>query len=214
MTDTPIRLIGQKQSINTHKAALMLAMTDMSFVFEVLNLLGAAHKTPEYEAINPWGRVPTLIDGDRVLHQTGPMLRYLARKTGMYGSDDEFENYEIENWFGFATDYFSAGLARLRYINRFMDGEPVPIKDHYRPNMLRGMDLLDRHLQANDWLVGGRPTIAEFCVHPFVYVWPDAEIDIADWPAAGAWLERFQALRGWREPEAMLLEMSGESDLL
>ncbi|MBO6783105.1 MAG: glutathione S-transferase family protein [Alphaproteobacteria bacterium] len=209
MTDTPIRLLGQEQSINTHKAVLMLTMTDTPFEFEVVDLLSGGHKTPEYETLNPWGRVPTMIDGEHVLFQTVPMLKYLARKTGQFGTEDEFEGYGIGNWFGFSTDYFSAGLARLRFINRFMGGEPVAIKDHYRPNMLRGLDLLNRHLESNDWLVGGRPTIAEFAVHPFVYVWPDAEVDIADWPAIGPWLERFQALPGWTEPEALLRGLTG-----
>lgn len=203
------RLIGQKQSLNTHKAALMLVMTGTDFVFEPIDVLNGAHKSADYEALNPFGRVPTLIAGDLVLRQTTTILRHLAQQTGQYGWTDDLESYDIENWFGFASDYLSAGLARLRFINRFLNGEPAAIKDHYRPNMLRGLDLLDRHLRDHEWLACGRPTIAEFVVHPMVYVWPDAEVDIADWPAIGPWLDRFQALPGWREPEAMLLEMMG-----
>lgn len=208
MNDNLPRLIGQKQSLNTHKAALMLVMTETPFAFESLDVLNGEHKSPAYEAINPFGRVPTLIDGEQVLLQTTTILRHLAARTGQYGWTDTAESHAIENWFGFASDYFSAGLARLRFINRFLDGEPAAIKDHYRPNMHRGLDLLDRHLQAHDWLACGRPTIAEFAVHPMVFVWPDAEVDIADWPAITTWLDRFQALPGWREPEAMLLEMT------
>jgi glutathione S-transferase len=208
MNENLPRLIGQKQSLNTHKAALMLVMTDTPFVFETIDVLNGEHKTAAYEAVNPFGRVPTLIDGDQVLFQTTTILRHLASRTGQYGWTDTGESYVIENWFGFASDYFSAGLARLRFINRFLSGEPVAIKDHYRPNMLRGLDLLDRHLQHHDWLACGRPTIAEFVVHPMVYVWPDAEVDIADWPAIRPWLDRFEALPGWREAEAMLLEMT------
>lgn len=207
MSDSKIRLIGQSQSINTHKIALMLTMTNTPFAFEVIDLLDGSHKSPDYEAQNPFGRAPTLFDGEITLYQTTTMLRYLVAKTGQFGWDGEFEGYAVENWFGFSSDYFSAGLARLRFINRFLGGEPAAIKDHYRPNMLRGLDLLDRHLREHDWLALGKPTIAEFVVHPMVYVWPDAEVDIADWPAIGPWLERFQALPGWREPEAMLLEM-------
>lgn len=206
MAGTP-KLIGQSQSINTHKVALMMTMTGVDFTFEVIDLLTGNHKNPDYEALNPFGRAPTLIDGDLVLYQTTPMLRHLTKRTGQYGMTGEAEHYAVENWFGFTSDYFSAGLARLRFINRFLGGKPVAIKDHYRPNMLRGLDLLDRHLRDHDWLALERPTIAEFVVHPMVYVWPDAEVDIADWPAVAAWLERFQALPGWREPEAMLLEM-------
>lgn len=205
----PPRLIGQKQSLNTHKAALMLVMTGTDFDFELIDVLNGDHKSADYEALNPFGRVPALVQGDLILRQTTTILRHLAKQTGQYGWTNDRESYEIENWFGFASDYLSAGLARLRFINRFLNGEPVAIKDHYRPNMLRGLDLLDRYLRDHDWLACGRPTIAEFAVHPMVFVWPDAEVEISDWPEIGPWLDRFQALPGWREPEAMLLEMMG-----
>jgi len=206
---TPITLIGQEQSINTHKLALMLEMTGTPYTYEVINLRGGAHKSPDYEARNPFGRVPTLIQGDLTLYQTQPALTYLARRTGQFGYGGEAEDYEVANWYGFAYDYLSFGLARVRYINRFQGGEPAHLKDFFRPNMLRGLDLMERWLSEHDWLACGRPTVAEFVCHPFLLVWRDAEFDIADYPATAAWLERFQALPGWQEPEAMLLEKGG-----
>jgi len=206
---TPIELIGQKQSITTHKVALMLAMTETPFTFRIIDLLSGAQKSAEYETLNPFGRVPTLIQGDLVLRQSPVMLRYLARRTGQFGYADETEEYAVENWFGFSYDYFSFGLARVRYINRFMGGEPQHLKDFFRPNMLRGMDLIERHLADHAWLALERPTLAEFVCHPMVSVWRDAELDIADYPATAAWLERFQALPGWHEPEAMLADRGG-----
>lgn len=204
---TPIEIIGQKQSLTTHKVALMLVMTETPFSFRSIDVLGGDHKTDDYEALNPFGRIPTFLQGDLVLRQSAVILRYLARRTGKFGYDSESEEYEIENWFGFAYDYFSFGLARIRFINRFMGGEPQHLKDFFRPNTLRGMDLIERHLADHQWLALGRPTLAEFVCHPMVSVWRDAELDIADYPATAAWLERFQALPGWTEPEAMLAEM-------
>ncbi len=206
---TPIEIVGQKQSITTHKVALMLAMTETPFSFRVIDLLAGAQKSADYEELNPFGRVPTFIQGDLVLRQSAVILRYLARRTGQYGYDGEAEEYEVENWFGFAYDYFSFGLARVRYINRFMGGEPQHLKDFFRPNTLRGLELIERHLAGHEWLALGRPSLAEFVCHPLVSVWRDAELDIADYPATAAWLERFQALPGWTEPEAMLAGMSG-----
>lgn len=206
---TPIEVVGQKQSINTHKVVLMLLMTETPFAYRAIDVLGGDHKNDTYEALNPFGRIPTFLQGDLVLHQTAPILRYLARCTGQFGYDGEAEEYAVENWFGFAYDYFSFGLARMRYLNRFMGGEPQHLKDFFQPNMLRGLDLFERHLSQNDWLALDRPTLAEFVCHPFVAVWPDAEIDIANYPATAAWLDRFQALPGWTEPEALLMEKGG-----
>ena len=116
---TPIELWGQEQSINTHKTALMLRMCEVPFTFHAVNIQKGDHKAPEYEARNPFGRVPTFRQGDLVLCQTINQLDYLARRTGRFGAATIMERYEIENWANFATDYFSVGLARLRFINRF-----------------------------------------------------------------------------------------------
>jgi glutathione S-transferase len=209
----PIELWGQEQSINTHKTALMMKMTGTPFAFHSVNIGKGDHKTPEYEARNPFGRVPTFRQGDLMLCQTINQLDYLARRTGRFGATKIMERYEIENWANFATDYFSVGLARLRFINRFgappgLDG--AMLKDFFRPNMLRGLGALERHLGASgDWIAFGRPSLAEFIVHPFVTVWRDAEFDIADYPATAAWHDRFAALDGYAEPERWLRSITG-----
>lgn len=38
------------------------------------------HKSPEYKALNPSGRIPTLVDGDLVLFETGAICLHLADK--------------------------------------------------------------------------------------------------------------------------------------
>lgn len=45
---------------------------------ELLDLDAQDHKTPEYLAINPMGRVPTLIHGDRVITETAAICAYVA----------------------------------------------------------------------------------------------------------------------------------------
>lgn len=211
----PIELWGQEQSINTHKTALMLRMTETPFAFHAVNIQAGDHRTPQYETRNPFGRVPTFQQGDLVLCQTATQLDYLARRTGRFGATTIMEQYELANWAHFATDYFSVGLARLRFINRF--GAPPGLdanvlKEFFRPNMRRGMAALERHLNndgGRDWIAFGRPSLAEFTLHPFVAVWRDAELDIAGYPACAAWLARFAGLPGYAEPEGWLRALTG-----
>ena len=39
-------------------------------------------RTPEYLALNPNGKVPTLVDGDTDVWESNTILRYLANKRG------------------------------------------------------------------------------------------------------------------------------------
>ena len=45
---------------------------------KILDLDAEEHKTPEYLAINPMGKVPALIHGDRVVTETAAINVYLA----------------------------------------------------------------------------------------------------------------------------------------
>ena len=65
--------------------------------------------TPDYLAMNPNGRVPTLVDGDSPpLWETGAILRYLANS---YAPDDF--------WPAEAT---ARGRRSLEYIRRYREG--------------------------------------------------------------------------------------------
>ena len=45
-----------------------------------VNLLAKEHKRPEYVALNPNGQVPTLVDGDLTVWESGTIIRYLGHK--------------------------------------------------------------------------------------------------------------------------------------
>jgi glutathione S-transferase len=47
---------------------------------KVVDLMQGEQKTESYLAINPYGKVPALVDGDFKLSEGNAMLRYLARR--------------------------------------------------------------------------------------------------------------------------------------
>jgi len=56
----------------------MLEEVGAPYELKLLSLEAREHKTPEYLAINPMGRVPTLVHGDIVVTETGAINAYLA----------------------------------------------------------------------------------------------------------------------------------------
>ena len=64
--------------------------------------------------------------------------------------------------------------------------------------------ILEQHLSARDWLVGERPTYADFrvgCVLPFADV---AGLPVRDFPRVDAWRARLTEIPAWRDPFAGL----------
>lgn len=81
---------------------------------------GDAMKSPDYLAINPMGKVPTLVHGDAVVTETGAICAYLAdafSEVGLAPRDSERAAYH--RWM-----YFAAGPVEAATSNRSLGVEP------------------------------------------------------------------------------------------
>ncbi len=79
-----IKLYGHELSGNSYKVRLFLELLNLNYAWVRVDLMKGEHKFPEYLAINPFGQVPTLTDGNETLTDAQAILVYLARK---YGGD-------------------------------------------------------------------------------------------------------------------------------
>ena len=57
--------------------------------------------------------------------------------------------------------------------------------------------LLDDHLAAQPFLVGGAYTIADIATYAYTHVAPEAGLDLAPYPALRAWLGRVEEQPGY-----------------
>lgn len=109
---------------------------------------------PEFLAINPHGKVPTLLVDGRVLTEVAGCLFYLARafpKAKLLPADDPEAEAQAVSWMSFIASAIhparTAGMDRAREIWR----------------------IADKRLGANDWAAGGRYSIAD--IHLFRLYW-------------------------------------------
>src|SRR5260370_2818697 len=77
-----LTLYGIWLSGPTYKAGLAMSLMGQSFAYKHVDLRAGAHKQADYLAINRFGQVPALVDGDLKLCQSGSILLYLADKFG------------------------------------------------------------------------------------------------------------------------------------
>lgn len=79
-----IKLYGHEVSGNSYKVRLLLSLLNLKYEWIKVDLLNGEHKSPEFLALNPFGQVPLLVDGDTILADAQSILVYLARQ---YGGD-------------------------------------------------------------------------------------------------------------------------------
>ncbi|MBM3560980.1 MAG: glutathione S-transferase family protein [Alphaproteobacteria bacterium] len=201
--NAPITLWGNPVSGNSYKVALMLALTGLPYTYRNVDLAGGGNLKAEFLAVNPQGKVPVLQYGSLAIRQSTESLLYLAQISGRFGAKTLEEQVRTGEWFGFQTDFGAFGIARLRFIRKFTAGDDK-LYEYFKPTALRGLGIIDAHLKANDWLVGGRPTVADINAYPTQSVLEDTGLDIGQWPSVLAWRQRVRALPGFAEAAALM----------
>src|SRR6266849_1425305 len=111
-------LYGHQLSGPTYKVALMLALSGEPFSYHHVDLRAGAHKQPDYLAKNRFGQVPSLVDGDLKLCQSGSILLYLADKFGKMGGKTAEEKARVREWLFWEFDRLAPNVYRPRAIKR------------------------------------------------------------------------------------------------
>jgi glutathione S-transferase len=73
---------GRANSVNVQKVLWCLAELDLAYKRIDAGMAFGKNREPEYLAMNPNGRVPTLVDGDFVLWESNSIMRYLSLAYG------------------------------------------------------------------------------------------------------------------------------------
>ena len=196
-------LYGDPLSGNAYKTALMLSLTQNPYEFRLIRLVEGDNLSAEFLKLNPLGKVPVLAHGDLLLRQSYATLRYLVDYTAQFGPNSWAEKARIGDWMGFSVDFFSYGVAPLRFERRVGRGDQTVFK-YFQVTAERGLNIIENHLADNLWLACDRPTIAEVAVYPGASFLPEAGYDFADFPNLRAWMDRFEALPGFGNMQELL----------
>lgn len=175
----------------------------LEYVF--LDLGKGEHKTSDYLAINPNGKVPTLTDGSRTLWEADAILCELALRAGSDLWPCDQRQIDIVRWFSWAMQHFTlhAGALYFECIikARFGIGDPDSLAiETARGEFRRYAAVLDDHLRGRRWLVGETLTVADFAVAVTLPYADRARIPLDEFPEVRRWHERLCEFEAWRDP--------------
>ena len=77
-----LKIWGRANSVNVQKVLWCLAELDLAYERIDAGMAFGKNNEPSYLAMNPNGRVPTLVEGDFVLWESNSVMRYLAMAYG------------------------------------------------------------------------------------------------------------------------------------
>jgi glutathione S-transferase len=163
--------------------------------------------TPEYVALNPNKKMPTLEDGGVVLWESNAILFYMAAKhpnSGLWPSDLRCQA-DVLRWLAWESAHWDAesiGMVAYEKGSKAVLGLGAPDPAFIargEQNFIRFAAVLNDSLKSKTWLIGERLTIADFSVGGLV---PSAErmgLPVRDFLEIVRWYKGLAALPAWRE---------------
>jgi glutathione S-transferase len=172
-----------------------------------MDLMGGELARPDYEAINPNKKVPTLVDGDLVLWESSAIMAHLCIRAGsdMWPAANPAEQVEVLRWLSWGDGHWSPAVSPyyFEYVVKptFAIGPPdAQALADKAGAVKRYAKVLDAHLDGRAYLACGRLTIADFQLASMAAYWREAHMPLEDFPHVVAWLDRLMELPAWAHP--------------
>lgn len=201
-------LHGFAQSGNTFKVAFMLRALGQPYTARFVDFMNGVTRSGDWRsATNEMGEVPVLDDGQRRLTQSGVILTHLAARHGRFGGEGEDERLEVLRWLLFDNHKFTSYFASYRFMKAFGPTPPDPaVMAWLRGRIDNAFGIVEKHLSAQPYMVGARPTIADFSLSGYLF-YPVEESGYeveGRYPAIAAWRDRLCTTPGWASPYEVL----------
>ena len=153
---------------NGRKVSIMLEETKIKYKVTSINLGKEEQFKPEFLKINPYGKIPAIIDHEKdlVLIESGAILIYLARKSNQFlPKENEIRIFE---WLMFQTSNVGPMLGQHHHFHHFNSGKSKYAEDRFFKNSIRVYEVLDKILSKNNYLAGEDYSIADISTFPWI----------------------------------------------
>lgn len=198
-----IQLYCFGESGNAYKAALALELSKLDWEPVKVDFFGGETRGEAYRSdVNTMGEAPVLVDGNFKTSQSGAIQAYISEKTGKFGGTTQEERYEILRWVLWDNHKLSSQAGMTRFLMNFLpeDKRPAEVIAFSQGRLKAAYQVLEAHLEARDWIVGGAITNADISCCGYLYYPEPFGFNRSEWPNIDRWLGNISALPGWKHP--------------
>lgn len=177
---------------NCYKIRLLLKQLQLSFERIEVDITAGESRTPEFLSKNLNGRVPVLeINEGQYLSESNAILYYLAEGTSFL-SKSKIEKALTFQWLFFEQYNHEPNIATSRYWIKILKKE-----DEYAEQLkkkkeegIKALQVMERHLDKNDFFVGGRYSIADIALYAYTHVASEGKFDLSSFTRINMWMNR------------------------
>ena len=165
----------------------------LDFTHKDIATRGPETQSPDYLALNPTGKVPTLVDGDFILTESAAICFYLARQygNGKLLGENPREEAKVMQWVLFGMTEIDPFAFQLMMEGHYREGGPnegfcTECKDWVGGSL----KLLEKALDGNDWLLGDKFSLADIINIQEANFAAFTGVDLSPYPGVQEWIAR------------------------
>lgn len=183
-------------TMNGWKPVIFMEEAGVDYDITHVDFSRRQQKSAEYLAINPNGRIPSIIDRSNnnfTVIESGAILWYLAKKYQMFLPSDISSESEVLQWVMFQMGGIGPMMGQAMFFQRIAPkhGEHNAYAiERYTSESRRLLEVLNTRLRNRTFLVGEVYTIADMATYPWARAYHWAKVDISGLTHLQAWLDR------------------------
>jgi glutathione S-transferase len=179
----------------------------LDWTLRMLDLPKGGHKTPQYEALNPNLRMPTLKDGDYVLWESNAICQYLASKKPESGllPKDERARVDVTRWQFWDVAHWdpTCAIFAVEYVVKpfvLKSGEPdMAAIAKGTEAFHRFGKVLNDQLKDKRYVTGDTLTVADFSLGAPMKLAEMARYPLEPFGEIKRWYATLSALPAWQK---------------
>ncbi|OLL28464.1 glutathione S-transferase [Burkholderia sp. SRS-W-2-2016] len=194
------------ETLAPRKACAVAGYLGLPIDYVFVDLRRGEHTQPAYLAINPNGKVPVLVDGERKLWEADAIICHLAQRADSpLWPRDAGEQVDVVRWMSWNSQhlYRHAGALYFEHlIKKWVGlGAPDDAKVAESQRFFRQhAAVLDQHLKGRRWLLGNALSVADFSVGVTLPYAQSAAMPLDEFPEVRRWHDQLNEFDAWRKP--------------
>ena len=176
---------------NGWKVSIMLEELGIDYKLIPLNISKGEQFSDDFLKISPNNRMPAIVDHETegapvTVFESGAILIYLAEKFGRFMPTDALKKKEVLEWLFWQVGNQGPMAGQLSHFVNYAEGEHAYSLERYAKEYHRCLGVLDRRLQARDYIVDDY-SIADIICWPWVLIAKPLGQSLEEFPHLSRW---------------------------
>ncbi|WP_147124443.1 glutathione S-transferase family protein [Shimia ponticola] len=178
---------------NGRKVSIALEEMGLNYETFAIDIGKGDQHSPDFLSLNINHKIPTLVDGDQVINESGAILLYLAAKTGQFAPDyGTAEHWTMVEWVMWQMGGLGPMLGQAHHFLHFNPGKSDYAEARFKSEAERLYGVLNKRLEGRAH-VAGDLSVADFAIWPWVSRFEYQKIDLNAYPNVAEWYARLAA---------------------